>query len=448
MKRNVALTAIFAIAILGSFWACDNASSVAPTPITPSELSSSTSSGAGNSSAPPVIQPVEAGPSNPGEITATDPKSDGEEASSIFENGTDQEELILLCSFEGNDIPGDAEQTLVDEAGYRLAAGEEKELSVKIGHPKWQVDAMVAQGPDKCPKTTKYSDSWGDMGYDLLAASNGSNSPPPDPCGDQTLDLDVTVKLEQRPSIIVNKAYIMTVVTDSSQIGNLIIKNKGGKDIKKFGTGKETRTFQYECGDGQVDIKAKTECDEEVETVQIPDCCDACVDAELFVRKSSNGKRIFIDASHPFTANGNSYEPGHVEFKLFPECGETKVVDVVMYDDSCGERIECGRASETFEGEECCKPVRYTGNLLNYSNTGWAGHSCPAGTHAVGGGVTNNTYSMGAEGIAEPGATIGGSTYPIFPHWTFPSGETGYVAQNGGTAQSVYIFVDCLCNPN
>jgi len=90
--------------------------------------------------------------------------------------------------------------------------------------------------------------------------------------------------------------------------------------------------------------------------------------------------------------------------------------------------------------------VRYTSSVLNYSQTGWAGWSCPAGTHAVGGGVIENTYSMGPEGIAQIGATIGGFTYPIFPHYTFPAGETGYVAQNGGTSQTAKIYVDCLAN--
>jgi len=96
----------------------------------------------------------------------------------------------------------------------------------------------------------------------------------------------------------------------------------------------------------------------------------------------------------------------------------------------------------------CLQPIRYTSSPQNYSGTGWAGWSCPP-EHptAVGGGVIGNTYPMGAQGIAVPGATIGGFTYPTFPHYvyeTWYAGETGYVAQNGGTAQTCQIYVDCL----
>jgi len=90
------------------------------------------------------------------------------------------------------------------------------------------------------------------------------------------------------------------------------------------------------------------------------------------------------------------------------------------------------------------EPMHIVSSDLHYSSTGWGGWSCPLGTTAIAGGVINNTYPMGAEGIAKPGATIGGYTYPTFPHWTFGPGETGYVAQNGGTDQIVNIWVDCL----
>lgn len=96
--------------------------------------------------------------------------------------------------------------------------------------------------------------------------------------------------------------------------------------------------------------------------------------------------------------------------------------------------------------DSCTAPVTTTSNNLNYSQTGWGGHSCPANTHAVAGRVIENGSPMGAEGIAEPGANIGGFDYPVFPHYTFPAGETGYVAVNGGTSQTVRIEVDCLAN--
>jgi len=88
--------------------------------------------------------------------------------------------------------------------------------------------------------------------------------------------------------------------------------------------------------------------------------------------------------------------------------------------------------------------TRHYSSPLNYSATGWAGHSCPQGTVAVGGGVVDNDYPMGAEGLAVD--NIGENTYPVYPHYTFGTGETGYVAQNGGTAQTARIYVDCQSN--
>ncbi len=110
------------------------------------------------------------------------------------------------------------------------------------------------------------------------------------------------------------------------------------------------------------------------------------------------------------------------------------------------------RHNTAFRCEDTYKPVptptptptRYTSSNMNFSDTGWGGWSCPTGKTAVGGGVTGATQPIGAQGIANTGATIGGSTYPVFPHYTFSAGETGYVVQNGGTAQSMVLYVDCI----
>jgi len=112
---------------------------------------------------------------------------------------------------------------------------------------------------------------------------------------------------------------------------------------------------------------------------------------------------------------------------------------------------DSGHPSYYVEGDpDTClvvdQPETITSSVLNYSATGWGGWSCPANTHAVAGRVIENSFPMGDEGIAEPGATIGGFTYPNFPHYTYGTGETGYVAVNGGTSQSVRIEVDCLAN--
>jgi len=101
--------------------------------------------------------------------------------------------------------------------------------------------------------------------------------------------------------------------------------------------------------------------------------------------------------------------------------------------------------------EDQPEPTRYVGRELSFSSTGWAGHSCEGvDEYAVGGGTIGDTQPIAAEGIAEYGATVGGSTYPFYPHYTYnggvdaPGGEEGYVVQNGATPQSMAVFVDCL----
>jgi len=93
-------------------------------------------------------------------------------------------------------------------------------------------------------------------------------------------------------------------------------------------------------------------------------------------------------------------------------------------------------------------PIRYTSSPMNYSGTGWGGWSChQAHPTAVAGGWLPEAAVVGPHGLAVPGATIGGFTYPTFPHYTFGSwyaGETGFVLQNGGTAQTLTLWVDCL----
>ena len=92
---------------------------------------------------------------------------------------------------------------------------------------------------------------------------------------------------------------------------------------------------------------------------------------------------------------------------------------------------------------ECNRTAqRATSPTQSFGPNGWAGWSCPSGTAAVGGGHT--LASAQAEGVAEPGAVIGGEDYPSFPHYTFPAGETGYVVQNDNDSDTGVIFVDCV----
>ncbi len=96
--------------------------------------------------------------------------------------------------------------------------------------------------------------------------------------------------------------------------------------------------------------------------------------------------------------------------------------------------------------------VRVWSSAQNFSDTGWAGWSCPA-THpdAVGAGASKVTGSIEAPvypieaRVAEPAmATFHTFDYPVFPHWTYPGGEEGVAAHNGGTAQTAYLWVDCM----
>jgi predicted ribosomally synthesized peptide with SipW-like signal peptide len=91
---------------------------------------------------------------------------------------------------------------------------------------------------------------------------------------------------------------------------------------------------------------------------------------------------------------------------------------------------------------------RRVSSVLSYSSTGWAGWSCPENTKAVAGGYmapdgSTPTNPVSNYGLAVPGAVIGGSVYPNFPHYTFKAGETGFVLQNGDVAQQLILWVDC-----
>ncbi len=106
-------------------------------------------------------------------------------------------------------------------------------------------------------------------------------------------------------------------------------------------------------------------------------------------------------------------------------------------------------------GEDCSlepKPILVVSSVMNFSNEGWGGWSCPAGTTVVEGGVskTNTMPWVNADYpvnqvMAVPGATLDGFTFPVFPHWTYNTypGETGWAVHNAGTAQNLYVYVYC-----
>ena len=360
MKRSMTWMAILAIVVASSFfWACDNSSSLAPSPVmTPDPYSSAPSM---DTPPPPVVPPVQ--PVEPPTLQELFPGSirpiaDGQKnVRAEITNMSDEPEWVALWCYEDPD--GKLETQKLYDGGYSVYIQPEEEARFNIPLPQCRYQCDLVAGREHARIPPYYGRS-----KELVMSKEGGEGicEPVTVCGDQTLDLDVTVKLEQRPSIIVNKAYIMTVVTDSSQIGNLIIKNKGGKDIKKFGTGKETRTFQYECGDGQVDIKAKTECDEEVETVQIPDCCDACVDTHLkhSATLSPDGESVTIEvsSSNPgvITLNGENKDfPAGSSQIVFDglECGTDYTYSIITRDDSCGEPVVCNEGGDKFSTPDC-----------------------------------------------------------------------------------------------
>jgi hypothetical protein len=205
--------------------------------------------------------------------------------------------------------------------------------------------------------------------------------------------------------------------------------------------------YDEKCGEP---VKCAPYWDTHFEGGDCPTCVDVTLDASVNVDDNNvahasatgSGATHYTFQRHNMGSSTNVSMPWSENFQL--NCAQQYLATFKAYD---GDEV-CKTKTVTETAGECCEPVRYTSSNLNYSATGWAGWSCPAGTHAIGGGVTGNTYPMGPQGIAQPGATIGGHTYPVFPHWTFGPGETGYVAQNGGTSQTVQIYVDCLCNPD
>lgn len=195
MKQvSLTFTVILAATTIGFFGACNfDTGLTSSTPVMTSDIPSVPIV----ESLTPPVQPIEPDPPNSGEITATKPKANGNKVSSTFENGTNQNELILLCSYEtdGN-ILNDDIQYLVDEKKFRLPANEKKTLKAKIGCV-WQADAVVAQGPDECPKTTRYSDDWGQMGFDLLEANNDRRD-----CPVTCEDINASIQAEPKTALI------------------------------------------------------------------------------------------------------------------------------------------------------------------------------------------------------------------------------------------------------
>ena len=113
------------------------------------------------------------------------------------------------------------------------------------------------------------------------------------------------------------------------------------------------------------------------------------------------------------------------------------VADITFY-------VEQARNNENFF---CNKPTRIVRTQDGFGDGGWAGWSCPAGTTVVGGGIDSSTNPVGGNGMAKPSApAVDTFSYPVYPHYTFPAGETGYVVHDlvDGKGNSITFHLDCL----
>jgi len=109
-------------------------------------------------------------------------------------------------------------------------------------------------------------------------------------------------------------------------------------------------------------------------------------------------------------------------------------------------RAEQSRNNPDFR---CVPPQRIDRTQEGFGDGGWAGWSCPAGTTAIGGGIDSSTNPVGGNGVAATGApAVDGFNYPVYPHYTFSAGETGYVVHDlvDGLPNNITFHVDCLPN--
>jgi hypothetical protein len=142
----------------------------------------------------------------------------------------------------------------------------------------------------------------------------------------------------------------------------------------------------------------------------------------IFCHRTGNGSFVRINVSKKATKAHLKHGDGYPGQAVPGQEG-------MWFDDSCAQ-IEA---------------VHVESPALEFGPLGWGGWSCPAGTTVIGGGyryVTTTEYPVTISEAAEPGAASG--YYPDYPHYTFGDGETGWVVQNGETAQSLIVFADCL----
>jgi hypothetical protein len=86
--------------------------------------------------------------------------------------------------------------------------------------------------------------------------------------------------------------------------------------------------------------------------------------------------------------------------------------------------------------------VRAESPSISFGALAWGGWSCPAGTTVVGGGYEPAEATVLVSEVAAPDSASG--LYPKYPHYTFVPPETGWVVQNGSSAQTLTVYAICV----
>jgi len=128
-------------------------------------------------------------------------------------------------------------------------------------------------------------------------------------------------------------------------------------------------------------------------------------------------------------------------------CDGSEVNNVSQTDSLTSDIIFYAEQSRNNPNFQCVEPETTTvqSSVFNFSSTGWAGWSCPSNyPNIISADTTNCTLALAISEAAKPGSVSG--FYPVYPHYTYPSGEEGWAVQNGGTSQSCYIVLTCQAN--
>jgi hypothetical protein len=107
-----------------------------------------------------------------------------------------------------------------------------------------------------------------------------------------------------------------------------------------------------------------------------------------------------------------------------------------------------GSATWTVNCGEVPAPVTYVSAQFSFGDGGWAGWSCGASEDIISATFQvisgNANYTMG---LAKTGQTTDGSTYPVYPHYTFGVNEEGAVLHNVLDGSGGVATLTIVCQP-